>query len=203
MRTAQIGPDLRLTLIISLCFCKLCYTVDVTCNTTLPLPPPPSHFPGVCSLLSLSSFPSLYFCKLCYAVSVTCNMTLPPSSPTPPPFPGVCSLLSLSYAVSVTCNMTIPPPFTSLPFPWALLTSITLVVSLGFYKPCYAVNVTCKCTTSPPSHSLGYAHLYYSYPISLCFSASCVMLLRVTCNSILLPPPSPPGGGGCILGISG
>lgn len=96
------GVFTSITLIISLCFCKLCYAVNVTCNMTLPLPPPPSHFPEVCSLLSLPSFPSLYFCKLCYAVSETCNMTLPPPSPTPPQFPRVCSLLSLSYAVSVT-----------------------------------------------------------------------------------------------------
>ena len=96
------GVFTSITLIISLCFCKLCYAVNVTCNMTLPLPPPPSHFPEVCSLLSLPSFPSLYFCKLCYAVSETCNMTLPPPSPTPPQFPWVCSLLSLSYAVSVT-----------------------------------------------------------------------------------------------------
>ena len=96
------GAFTSITLIISLCFCKLCYAVNVTCNMTLPLPPPPSHFPEVCSLLSLPSFPSLYFCKLCYAVSETCNMTLPPPSPTPPQFPWVCSLLSLSYAVTVT-----------------------------------------------------------------------------------------------------
>ena len=145
---------------------------------TLPLPPPPSHFPEVCLLLSLPSFPSLYFCKLCYAVSETCNMTLPPPSPTPPQFPRVCSLLSLSYAVSVTWNMTIPPSLHLRP------------ISLGFahlYNPHHflvllqamfnAVNVTCKCTTSPPSHSLWYSHLYYSYLISLCFSGSCVMLL--------------------------
>lgn len=120
-------------------------------------------------------------------------MTLPPPSPTPPQFPRVCSLLSLSYAVSVTWNMTIPPPppSTSVPFPWALLTSITLIIFLCFCKLCYAVSVTCNTPLPPPSTSLPFSLgvlTSISLIISLCF---CMLrfAVNVTCRTPLLLLP--------------
>ena len=60
------GVFTSITLIISLYFCKLCYAVNVTCNMTLPLPPPTSHFPEVCSLLLIT--PIISFLVLLQAV---------------------------------------------------------------------------------------------------------------------------------------
>ena len=119
------------------------------------------------------------------------------------PFPVVCSpllLLSdflvlqwkLCYAVSVTCNSTLlPSPSTSLPLPWALLTSITLISSLCFCKLCYAVSVTCNTPLPPPSTSLPFSLgvlTSITLIISLCF---CMLrfAVNVTCRTPLLLLP--------------
>ena len=98
----------------------------------------------------------------------------------------------LCYAVSVTCNSTLlPSPSTSLPFPWALLTSITLIISLCFCKLCYAVSVTCNTPLPPPSTSLPFSFgvlTSITLIISLCFCKLCYAV-SVTCNTPL-PPPS-------------
>ena len=158
-------------------------------STTPPPRPPAPKFPGVCKAqlyVVYHSHHSLVF------LHWSCNLWYTPSLHfLPSPLSLGCanlyhshhflSFCMLHFAVLAYYNLqnttnpspTSPPP----PISWALLISITLIISLCFCKPCYAVNVTCKFTTSPPSHSLWYAHLYYSYLISLCFSGSCVMLL--------------------------
>ena len=99
-------------------------------------------------------------CKLCYAVSVTCT----------------------------TCSTLLPPPSSSLPFPWGVLTSITLIISLHFCKLSYAVSETCNTSLLPPSTSLPFSWgvlTSITLIISLCF---CMLrfAVNVTCRTPLL-----------------